>query len=172
MSFFKPHFYSAAAALLLLAGSLYADESLSWQDCFDRTVHNNIDLAVARLKLKEAEASLKSQQSVYYPEITARAARSTGGNKTGSDNWVDSESLSASLNATYTIFDGFGNRARVTQTEAELYAEKANFDQTRSNIEYDLRKAFSDQIYAQKLLDLTQNIAERRTDSARLNFWI
>jgi outer membrane protein TolC len=168
MSLFKPHFHSTAAALLLLAGSLYADESLSWQECFDRTVHNNIDLAVARLKLKEAEAALKSQRSVYYPDVSAKAGRSVSGSKTGSDNWVDSESLSASLNATYTIFDGFGNRARVTQTEAELYAEKANFDQTRSNVEYDLRKAFSDQIYAQKLLELTQNIAERRTDSARL----
>jgi len=168
MLLFKPHRFSAAAVLLLLAGSLFADVSLSWLDCFDRTVHNNIDLSIARLKLKEAEAALKSQQSVYYPDVSAGAGRSVGESKEGGAGWDGKESLSASLNASYTIFDGFGNRARVTRTEAELYAEKANFDQTCSNIEYDLRKAFSDQIYAQELMDLVKSIAERRADSARL----
>jgi outer membrane protein TolC len=169
MSLFKPHRFPAATALLLLAGALFADDSLTWQDCFNRTVENNIDLAVGRLKLKEAEAAIKSQQSVYYPDLTAKASRSISGSKTEGDaNWKSGEGLSASLNASYTIFDGFGNRARVTQTEAELYAEKANFDQTRSNIEYSLRKAFSDQLYAQELLDLVKNIATRRADSARL----
>lgn len=169
MSSFKPCFYSAAAALLLLSGALYADDTLSWQDCFDRTVHNNLDLSIARLKLKEAEAALKSQQSVYYPEVTARASRSVSGSKTDGDkNWVSGEGTSAALSASYTIFDGFGNRARVTQTEAELYSEKANFDQTCSNIQYDLRKAFADQLYAQELLTLTKGIAERRGSSVKL----
>jgi outer membrane protein TolC len=169
MSFLKLHRFSAAATLLLLAGALFADDSLTWQDCFNRTVENNIDLAVGRLKLKEAEAAIKSQQSVYYPDVSAKASRSVGGSKLeNSDGWNGTDSLSTSLNASYTIFDGFGNRARVTKTEAELYAEKANFDQTRSNIEYALRKAFSDQLYAQELLDLVKNIAARRADSARL----
>ncbi|NOU35304.1 MAG: TolC family protein [Kiritimatiellaceae bacterium] len=165
----KFHRFPVVAALLLLAGALYADDALTWQDCFSRTVENNIDLGVGRLKLKEAEAALKSQQSVYYPDLTAKAGRSVGGSKPeSSDGWNNTDSLSASLNASYTIFDGFGNRARVTKTEAELYAEKANFDQTRSNVEYALRKAFSDQLYAQELLDLVKNIASRRADSVRL----
>jgi len=168
MSPFKLHRFTTAAVLLLLAGLLYADDSLTWQDCFGRTVENNIDLAVGRLKLREAEAALKSQQSVYYPEVTARAGRSTGESKTEGKSWADTDSLTTSLNASYTIFDGFGNRARVTKTEAELYAEKANFDQTRSNVEYDLRKAFSDLLYAQKLLNMVKGIADRRADSARL----
>jgi outer membrane protein TolC len=153
----------------LLAGSLRADDVLTWQDCFEKTVENNLDLSIARLKLKEAEAQLKSQQSVYYPTLSAKASRSVSGSRTKGDaNWHNGEGLSASLNAGYTIFDGFGNRARVTQTEAELYAEKANFDQTCSNIQYDLRKAFSDQLYAQELLKLTENIAERRAGNVRL----
>lgn len=168
MSFFKLHHFSTSAALLLLAGLLYADDTLTWQDCFARTVENNIDLSIARLKLKEAEAQLKSQQSVYYPEVTAKASRAAGESKPDEKSWDGTESLAGSLNVSYTIFDGFGNRARVTKTEAELYAEKANFDQTRSNVEYDLRKAFSDQLYAQELLTLAQSIATRRADSARL----
>ena len=168
MSFFKLHHFSTSAALLLLGGLLYADDTLTWQDCFARTVENNIDLSIARLKLKEAEAQLKSQQSVYYPEVTAKASRAAGESKPDEKSWDGTESLAGSLNVSYTIFDGFGNRARVTKTEAELYAEKANFDQTRSNVEYDLRKAFSDQLYAQELLTLAQSIATRRADSARL----
>ncbi|MEI8205362.1 MAG: TolC family protein [Kiritimatiellales bacterium] len=165
---FKLNRFTVAAALLLLSGLLYADEPMSWQDCFSRTVKNNIGLSVATLKLKEAEAALKSQQSVYYPEVSARAGRTIGESRPTDGNWDKKETLSASLNATYTIFDGFGNRARVTQTEAELYAEKANFDQTCSNVEYDLRKAFSDQLYAQELLELVKSIAVRRADNVRL----
>lgn len=169
MSPLKSYFISPTVALLFLAGLLYADDTLTWQDCFARTVENNIALSVGRLKLKEAEAQLKSQQSVYYPEVSARAGRSVSGSKTDGDaNWENGESLSASLNASYTIFDGFGNRARVTKAEAELYAEKANFYQTCSNIEYDLRKAFADQLYAQELLTLTKSIAARRAGNAKL----
>jgi outer membrane protein TolC len=169
MSPFQPRCFSVAAILLLLAGSLRAGDVLTWQDCFDRTVQNNLDLSIARLKLKEAEAALKSQQSVYYPEVTARASRSVSGSKADGDkNWMNDEDTSASLSVGYTIFDGFGNRARVTKTEAELYAEKANFDQTCSNIQYDLRKAFADQLYAQELLTLTKGIAGRREGGVRL----
>ena len=165
---FKPHCLSATAALLFLAGLLYADDALTWRDCFGQTVSNNIDLSVGRLKLLEAEAALKSQQSVNYPQLSARAGRTVGQSETEGSTWNNNQSLSASLNASYTIFNGFGNRARVTQTEAELYAEKANFDQTRSNVEYDLRKAFSDQLYAQELIALVKSIAAQRADSVRL----
>lgn len=181
MSPFKLRCFSVAAALLSLAGLLRADDPLTWQDCFSKTAENNLDLSIARLKLKEAEALLKLQQSVYYPTLSATASRSAGEeknkrrisgsstNKTVSGGtWDGTEGLSVSLTANYTIFDGFGNRARVTQTEAELYAEKANFDQTCSNIEYDLRKAFADQLYAQELLELTKGIADRRENSVRL----
>jgi outer membrane protein TolC len=168
MSSIKLHWFSTATALFSLAGMLHAADTLTWQDCFSRTVENNIDLSIAQLKLKEAEAALKSQQSVYYPEVTAKASRAAGESKPDGKSWDGTDSLAGSLNVSYTIFDGFGNRARVTKTEAELYAEKANFDQTRSNVEYDLRKAFSDQLYAQELLMLAKSIAARRADSARL----
>lgn len=171
MSLFKPRCFFVAAILLFLAGSLCAETMLTWQDCYAKTVENNLDLSIARLKLKEAEAQLKSQQSVYYPNVKASASRSVSGSKdltAGTNHWENGESLSASISASYTIFDGFGNRARVTQTEAELYAEKANFDQTCSNIQYDLRKAFTDQLYAQELLTLTQSIAERRAGNVKL----
>jgi outer membrane protein TolC len=169
MSLFKLHRFLTTTALLSLAGMLHAADTLTWQDCFSRTVENNIDLSIARLKLKEAEAEIKLQESVYYPTVSADASRSVSGARAKGDaNWYNGEGLSAGLSAKYTIFDGFGNRAKVTKAEAELYAEKANFDQTRSNVEYDLRKAFSDQLYAQELLTLAKSIAARRADSARL----
>lgn len=169
MSYSKPRRRFVAAALFAVSGLLYADDLLTWQDCFSRTVQNNVDLAVGKLKLKEAEASLKSQQSVYYPDVTAKAGRSVGESKSaGNGGWDGTEGLSGSINASYAIFSGFGDRARVSKTEAELYAEKANFDQTRSNVEYSLRKAFADVLYAQELVKLVKSIETRRADSVRL----
>ena len=51
--------FVSASALLFAGAALYA-ETLSWQECLDRTVHNNLDLSIAKLKLKEAEAELRS----------------------------------------------------------------------------------------------------------------
>jgi outer membrane protein TolC len=150
-------------ALAVSAGA----ETLSWDDCFGRTTENNIELSIGRLKLQEAEAQLKSQESVFYPDVSARASRSTGQRDSGS-GWENTDSVSASLNGSYTLFSGFGNKARVTRSEAELQAEAANFDQTRSNIEYDLRKAFAEQLYAQELIALAETIAARRADNVRL----
>lgn len=169
MSPFKPRCFSVAAVLMCLTGSIRADDVLTWQDCFSATVSNNLDLSIGRLKLKEAEAAIKSQQSAYYPSIDASANRGLSGSKAlSSEDWSNGEGLSVSLSTSYVIFDGFSRRAQVTKTEAELYAEKANFDQTCSNIQYDLRKAFSDQLYAQELLTLTRSIAERRAGSVKL----
>jgi outer membrane protein len=164
----KTFFHCTAAGLLLAAGMVRAEALLTWPVCFERMRENNLDLSIARLKLKEAEAALKSQQSVYYPGVSARAGRTVGESKTGGQGWEGTESLSASITANYTLFSGFGNRARVTRTEAELYAEQANYDQTFSNIEFDLRRAFSDQLYTQELLELLKNIAGRRADNVRL----
>lgn len=163
------HSYRVNFTLLLLtaAGPLHAAGPLTWQECIARTASNNIELAVARLKLKEAGAALKSQQSVYYPDVSARAGRTTGERETDGVR-SQTDSLSASLNADYTLFDGFGNRARVTRAEAELHAEQANFDQTRSNVEYDLNTAFTELLYTQELIGLLNNIQARRADNVRL----
>jgi outer membrane protein TolC len=142
---------------------LFAQQPLDWPACFSRTVSNNLELSIARLALKEAEAELGSQKSVLYPSVSASASRTTG--ETDGDS---ANSTSAGLSASYTIFSGFGNRARINRSEAELQAEQANFDQTRSNIEYDLRAAFADQLYAQELIELAETIEQRRADNVKL----
>lgn len=157
-----------AVSLFLSAGVLFADDSLSWQDCFRNTVSNNLELSIATLKLKEAEAQYKSTRAqAYSPEVSANASRTVGKAESGS-SWGNKETSSAGLSASYTLFSGFGDRAKVTQSEAELQAEGANFDQTRANVEYTLRKAFAQQLYAQELITLTEGIASRRADNVRL----
>jgi len=156
---------------ILLGSALAASavgETLTWQDCFTRTVENNIELGIAQLKLEEAEAQYRSQRSVYYPDVNARAGRSVGEAKPQGAGWDGTESASASLNASYTLFSGFGNRARVSKAEAELHAERANYDQTRSNVEYNLRRAFAEQLYVQELIALADQIAARREENVKL----
>lgn len=160
-------FACCLSAADLLSSTLHASETLTWEECYRRTVSNNLQLATATLQLKESEAALKSQQSVYYPDVTANARRSISENETA-NGWQNSESASASIRAEYSIFSGFGNRARVSQAEAELYAAAANYDQTRSNVDYNLRRIFAQQLYAQELIDLAEAIAERRADNVRL----
>lgn len=160
----RNRFFILWTSLLLAAtSSLFAEDLLGWKDCFNRTVSNNLELSIARLSLREAEAQLGSQKSVLYPSLSASASRSTGETDSSAAN-----SSSAGLNASYTLFSGFGNRARINRSEAELLAEQANFDQTRSNIEYDLRTAFADQLYAQELIALAEAIEQRRSDNVKL----
>jgi len=85
MSSFKLRCFSVATTLFLLAGSLRADEVRTWQTCFSATVSNNLDLSIARLKLKEAEAALKSQHTYAirgwrgYPSPSRDAAAAEWG---------------------------------------------------------------------------------------------
>ena len=165
---FNHRLFLTAAGLFFSANLIFAEDAMTWSQCYERMIENNLDLSIARLRLKEAEAALKSQQSVYYPDVSARASRTVGESRTGGQGRDGTESLSASVSASYTLFSGFGNRARVTRSEAELYAEMANFDQTWSNVEFELRRFFSDQLYTQELLELLKSIAARRADNVRL----
>ncbi|MFA5687642.1 MAG: TolC family protein [Kiritimatiellales bacterium] len=147
----------------------FAQETLTWEECFARAVSNNLNLSAGRLKLEEAEVALKSQKSVYLPEISADGKYGSVGTKNKNDSdWHAHDTSSVGLSARYVLFNGFGDRARVSRAEAELYAEYANFDQTCANLEYNLRRAFAQQLYAQELIALAENIAVRRADNVRL----
>lgn len=152
---------------MLLPAPVRSGDRLTWAMCVAHVKANNIDLSLARLQLEEAAAALDKQQSVFYPDVNARASRTVGEQRTDGVT-EDREHLSLSLNASYTVFDGFGDRARVSRSEAELFAEMANYDQTVANVEYDLRVAVAEQLFAQERLILERTIAERRTESKRL----
>ncbi len=156
----KMFFQSLTVALLT---ATVGAETLSWTECRRSAQENNLELSISRLKLKEAEAENRSQRSVFYPELDASVSRSTGERDS-----EQTDSLSGSVNASYTLFSGFGNRARVTQSEAELHAEQANYDQTCSNLEYNLRTAFAEQLYVQELIALVKKIAIRRANNVKL----
>ena len=152
---------------IVLAVSAASAETLTWDACRQRALDNNLTLSIAKLKLQQAEAEARSTRSVRTPDVTANASRRFSG--TGDDgNWNSSESLSASVSASQSVFDGFGNRARIARADAELDAERANYDQTRSNVEFTLRRAFAQQLYVQELISLAEQIAARREDNVRL----
>ena len=113
-------FLSAVAPLFL---PVCAQDVLTWEDCFARAVSNNLNLSIGRIRLEEAEAALKSQRSVFLPDVSASGSYGTSGAKNkGDSDWSSRDSTSVRLNASYVLFDGFGNRARVSRSEAELYA--------------------------------------------------
>jgi len=144
-----------------------AGETLTWADCRKRALKSNLELSIARLELRQAEAEARAVRSARYPDVTAKASKQFSGEEAGG-NWIESERVSASLNASHSVFDGFGNRARISRADAELDAERANYNQTRSNVEYNLRRTFAEQLYVQKLITLAEQIAARREENIKL----
>ncbi|MBN2161675.1 MAG: TolC family protein [Pontiellaceae bacterium] len=140
---------------------------LTWDECIAQTKSNNPDMISARSAVRESEYSVISANSAFLPDISASAGLSFGQSENG-DDWNDSKSSSGSLSLSQDLFSGGGNLASKRKAVAQLQVVNEQYRQTLSDVELRTRLAFVEVLYAQDLIELTEKIAERRSDNVRL----
>ena len=167
--------YRFLIMLLLPVGIAAAQshELLNWEQCLEKTRLYSPELAKARSALQELEYGVASAGSVFLPQISASASASRGQRETGSGStnapsWVDTESVSAGVSVRQDLFSGGGNVAKRRRAQAQLAIGHAQYRQTLAAVELRLRQAFIEVLYAQDLVRLTRQIAERRANNVRL----
>lgn len=143
------------------------NDLLSWEQCLEQTRASNPDLVSARAAVRETEYSVVTANSAFLPEITASAGLSRGQNENNGD-WSDNKSSSGRLSLSQDLFSGGGNLANRRQALAQLRIVNEQYRQTLADVELRSRLAFIDVLYAQDLIDLTEQIASRRSDNVRL----
>ena len=172
-------FRITSAAVFTLAAicvTAHAGEQMSWQDCVNRVTKQNPDIAAARQSLSSAQNQAKAAYSGFLPQLTASGNVTRGNSysfpQTGgvpiSTPTGDTSTSSVTLTLTQNIFAGFHDDSLVEQMHATSTASAASLDQVSAQVAFNLRTAFANLLYAQKYVNLTEQIIQRRKENANL----
>jgi outer membrane protein TolC len=142
------------------SSSAQAQEVLTWEKCLSEAAQNNPDLISAQEDISQAQASKAITASGLFPQVSAdlAAARSERSEST-------SNSYAYGASGTQLLFDGFQTSTNVKAATENITATKYQYRFTSSQIRYALRSAFAQLLYAQELIQVTEDIVKIRRDN-------
>jgi outer membrane protein TolC len=142
---------------------------LTWEDCVRLAIRQNPDLQASREAVLNSDAVRMGAYSALYPQISASFGDTRsyqGANLTSPNNY--STSYSEQLSLSQTIFNGFLTKGNIDQARAQLNLAFANLDEEKASVSFNLKSAFAQLIYAQKLIKISQDVIDLRKGNARL----
>ena len=173
--------------IFLKGGEIFAEpkiEALTWFDCVKEAARNNPNLESAYQSLQSSEATRKASYSAFFPQLSANADIShsfqprEGNSSSSTDAAVPFSSstrlkeyttdYTANLQLQQILFDGFRTKGTVDQARAQSHAALAALSQEKAVVSYELKSGFAQLLYAQELIQISQDIKQRREINARL----
>ena len=143
--------------------------TLTWVECVRLATLHNPDLQSAREGVLNSNAVRRGAYSSLFPQISASFNTSRSYNAaylSAPSNY--STAYGAQISISQKIFDGFATKGGIDQAKAELALAFANLNSQKAAISFDLKTAFSQLLYAQKLIELSSNVIEIRENTAKL----
>jgi outer membrane protein TolC len=145
---------------------------LTWDECVRLTADNNPSLEASRNNVLNSDAVRKASYSNLYPQISA----SLGGSRNykevknpGLPSTSDySNSFSAQLSLTQTIFDGLRTQGNIDSAKAQLAYSYASLNSQKAATSYALKSAFAQLLFAQELVETNRQILQMRQQNERL----
>jgi len=143
--------------------------SLTWEDCVRLATKENPDLQASREAVLNSDAVRMGAYSALYPQISAsytetRAYQSA--NLFAPHNY--STAYGEQLTISQLIFNGFLTKGNIDQARAQLNLAFASLDGEKASVSFNLKSAFAQLLYAQKLIKISQNVIDIRESNARL----
>jgi len=148
---------AVASGDLLLTG-------LTWEECVKIAKKNHPDLISAEEKLNQAQANKAITTSNLLPQIDSSLSEKTSKSATKDK----SDTYSYEVTGKQLLFDGLKTPYDIAQAKEEIKSSQFNYQVTSSNVRLRLRTAFVKLLRAQKLLSITEEIAQRRKQNAEL----
>ncbi|TLU87512.1 MAG: TolC family protein [Chlorobium sp.] len=145
---------------------LFAEESLTWEQCLRETREAHPDLRVALALLQQAEADKRITAGSRLPHLSLSATVQQDG--TSEKGGGSSLARSYSLSADQLLYDGKKTSRLVASNTEAIKAAQYNYRVVSADVRFALRSAFTELLQAQELLGLTGEIAERRERNVRL----
>jgi len=146
-----------------VAVSVYG-EVFTWPECVREALQNNSDLLSAKEKIKQTLQDKKITRSILLPQITAGI--SSKKSRTTTKNV--SNTYSYNLTGKQLLFDGFKTIYDIRSASLSVKAVEYEYREVSSSVLFNLREAFVNLLKAQKLVSLTEEIAERRKKNLEL----
>jgi len=142
---------------------------LTWEDCVRLAIRENPDLQASREAILNSDAVRMGAYSALYPQISLSFgdSRSDATANLFSPS-VYSTSYAEQVSVSQMIFNGFATKGNIDQARAQLNLAFADFDGEKATVSFNLKSAFAQLIYAQKLIKISQNVIDIRQSNARL----
>jgi len=152
--------------ILSLCASLHSAEMLTWDACVKEVGVNNLDIKTARENLSAYKYRRKALWSGFMPTVSGDL--SAGRGNTNTSTTADSTTYSASLLASQNIFSGFQTVGKLQEAEANIELQEADYNFVRAQVSFDLQNAFSQVLYAQDYITLSEATIKRRQENLNI----
>lgn len=153
-----------ALFFLFISCSVFAEETLTWQDCVNESLAKNPDLLTALEKVNQAGADEKITFSALLPQIETSAGINVSKQKASNTQ----DNYSYDIGARQLVFDGGKTKYDVDNRRENVKAVQYDYDVTSSNVRLSLRSAFAQLLRAQELVGVTDDIRQRRRQNYQL----
>lgn len=151
---------------VLLCGQIVFPEEniLTWEQCIQESLLHHPDMIKAKENVFKARAQKRSAVGYLFPQISG-SVRETTSKTEGQEK---STSYAYGVSGTQLVFDGFKTFYEIAEANKRLESAQMRYKEISSDVRLRLRKAFILLLKAYKLIDLTDGIALRRSQSLKL----
>jgi len=143
---------------VVLGRPAWALETLTWEGCVREAAKNNPDLVVAVEGVRQSTSDKQITASALYPQVTSSVSGTTAKTAAG----ATADTYAYGVSGSQLVFDGFKTISDVNAAKENVQASKENYRFVSSDVRQRLRSAFIDLLYAQNLVDVTQDIISIR----------
>ena len=155
-------------AALLFAGTVQADEQLTWEECLMQASQHHPDLVSAKEGIRQSQDAKAINSSGLWPQIGASAGITKSIAHNASSVKSSSSEYSYGLSGSQLLFDGFKTINNVKASQENIKASQWNFQFVSSETRLNLRTAFVNLLKAQELVKLTVEIRDIRKQNLDL----
>jgi multidrug efflux pump len=133
-----------------------------------RALENRAELKALSLLRQAQERDLAAARGDTRPTLQAFAGYGWQNDPSSTETWDSVAGWSAGARMHWDLFDGFRTRGRVLQVASALEQTRMLEEQTRLNIDVEVRRAHSSLIEAIELIQATRKVVEQAEESLRL----
>jgi outer membrane protein TolC len=145
----------------VLGAPAWPADELSFEDSIGMAARQNPSLRGSRADLTAAEHDVARARAGFLPQVSASA-----GYTDATDGRASSRSNS--VTASQNLFAGFQDDAKLKQAHANRDSTEAALVQTKAQLSHDLKSAYAGLLYAQRNVELTEDIRRRVEENLRL----
>ncbi len=147
----------------------FVPTTFTWPEAIKRAEHENPEIAGAEENLRAAEARKSGAYAGFLPTVKASVGyENTDKSGTTTIPATTGTGWTAGITGSWNLFSGFGDAAKISQTESDRSVAEAALRISNAKISSDLKSAFESVAYARDYAKLTTQILKRREENLRL----
>jgi outer membrane protein len=140
-------------------GCLYAQKSYTLQECIDKSLSLNPDIAIQNLGIRNAENNLEASKWTRWPSLSGSWSQGINGGRS-IDPFTNSfiqrtiNSNSMGLNGSWNLFNGFSTQSLIQQNGLQTEIARLDLQHSKKNVKIGTIQAFLNVLLATELLNI------------------